>query len=137
MKVKTKLVSLFFAAVLCLTGCQDTQPQQEKVNTPEESSLKIGLCFDSFIIERWQRDRDVFVSTAKELGADVNVQTANGEVDEQIAQIDYFIEKKMDAIVVIPIDAEKLRNVISKAKKEEIPVICYDRVVRRLQFLEK
>ena len=32
---------------------------------------------DSFVIERWIRDRDVFVATARELGAEVNVQDAD------------------------------------------------------------
>ena len=38
------------------------------------------------------------------LGAEVNVQVAGGVVEEQISQIEYFIKKKMDVIVVIPID---------------------------------
>ena len=50
------------------------------------------MTFDTFVVERWQRDRDVFVSTAKELGAEVIVQTAHGDVHKQISQIDYFIE---------------------------------------------
>lgn len=42
---------------------------------------------------------EMFVSVAKELGAEVNVQNANGDVEEQRRQIDYFIRKGMDAIV--------------------------------------
>ena len=40
----------------------------------EEDKVQIGLTVDSFVIERWIRDRDVFVATARELGAEVNVQ---------------------------------------------------------------
>ena len=47
-------------------------------NVPD--TVNIGMSFDSFVIERWQRDRDVFVSTAKEMGAEVNVQNANGNI---------------------------------------------------------
>ena len=35
----------------------------------QEEKIQIGVTFDSFIIERWQRDRDVFVAAAQELGA--------------------------------------------------------------------
>ncbi len=124
------LLLLFGAAFFTLCGCQNPEESKvEKVETDEEK-LKIGMSFDSFVIERWQRDRDVFVSTAKELGAEVNVQTASGEVTEQIAQIEYFIEKEVDVIVVVPIDADKLEAPIGKAKKAGIPVMCYDRVAR-------
>ncbi|MCR5421708.1 MAG: substrate-binding domain-containing protein [Lachnospiraceae bacterium] len=117
-------------AVLQLTGC--VGEEDGKKDTVEENSgkIRIGMSFDSFVIERWQRDRDIFVATARELGAEVNVQSANGEVEEQISQIQYFIDKGMDIIVVVPIDAEALTDVIVKAKKEGIPVVCYDRIVK-------
>lgn len=50
--------------------------------------------FDNFVMERWERDRDVFVSAARELGAEVNVQNANGSVEEQVKLMEYFIQKK-------------------------------------------
>ena len=50
-----------------------------------------GVTFDSFVIERWERDRDIFVSTAKDLGAEVNVQ-ANWTQSNSAA--DDYIKKK-------------------------------------------
>jgi D-xylose transport system substrate-binding protein len=95
-----------------------------------EKKIQIGLSFDSFVIERWQRDREVFVSTAQDLGAEVNVQNANGDVEEQISQIQYFIDKKMDVIVVIAVDSEACSNVLKDAKEAGIIVVSYDRLVR-------
>ena len=81
--------------ILCLafmiTACGNTD-NQDTSDTEEETKIQIGMSFDSFVIERWQRDRDVFVSTAKELGAEVNVQNANGDLAEQKKHIDYFIQ---------------------------------------------
>lgn len=95
--------------------------------------MRIGITFDSFVIERWQRDRDVFVSAAQELGAEVNVQNANGDMEEQIAQIDYFIEKKMDVIVVVMVasgaDPAGLVNAVQRAGRAGIPVVAYDRLI--------
>lgn len=88
------------------------------------------MSFDSFVIERWQRDRDVFVSMAKELGAEVNVQNANGDIEEQKKQIDYFIQKDMDVIVIICIDSEGLGSSVQKAKDAGIKVIAYDRLIK-------
>lgn len=111
-------------------GC--AKPEIEKIakEEKEEDTISIGMSFDSFVIERWQRDRDVFVSTAKEMGAEVNVQNANGDIEEQKKQILYFIEQNVDVIVIICIDADSLKDEVTKAKNAGIKVIAYDRIIR-------
>ena len=118
---------LCMSMILSLTSCSGSETQV----IPEESdgTIEIGFTFDSFIIERWERDRDVFVARAHELGAEVNVQNANGDVDTQISQIEYFIDKRVDAIVVVAVDCTALSNVIAKAHRAGIKVISYDRMV--------
>lgn len=113
-----------------MVGCSKSKQVPVVNNAEEKSVIKIGMTFDSFILERWQRDRDIFVSKAKELGAEVNVQNANGDLDEQISQIEYFINKKMDVIVITAIDSERISEVVSKAKKAGIKVIAYDRLIK-------
>lgn len=125
-----RLVVLALTMVLALTGCKKTDVRQEEVENVKEKKIEIGMSFDSFVIERWQRDRDVFVSTARDYGAEVNVQTANGEIGEQISQIEYFIDKGVDVIVIVPIDSDALAEVVQKAKKAGVKVICYDRIIR-------
>ena len=118
-------------AVFPLSGCgSETGEGKKTVNAPGESDgLKIGISFDSFVIERWQRDRDVFVSTAQSLGAEVNVQNANGEVSEQIAQIEYLIEKGMDVIAIVAIDQNALTDVVEEARRLGIKIVSYDRLI--------
>lgn len=127
-----KIVSvlLTFIVILAICGCGNKKISEVSNNEKEKNNLTIGLSFDSYIIERWERDRDVFVSTAKDLGADINVQSANGDIDVQISQIEYFIEKKVDVIVVVAIDSDKLTDVIKKAKDSGIAVIAYDRLIK-------
>ena len=127
---KRKTICLFLAMMLLLTSCGEGEGGKN-VNSPqEEEKIQIGMSVDSFVIERWQRDRDVFVSMAKELGAEVNVQNANGDIEEQKKQIDYFIQKDMDVIVIICIDSEGLGSSVQKAKDAGIKVIAYDRLIK-------
>ena len=121
-----RIIALLIAAALCLTGCGKPETPVEESDNKKEDSVKIGMSFDSFVIERWQRDRDVFVSTAKEFGAQVNVQSANGDVDKQKEQIEYFIESGMDVIVIICIDSGSLSEVVADARKAGIKVMCWD-----------
>ena len=121
---------LLICLMLCAVplGCSQHGAQQNHTENSEVKPL-IGISFDSFLIERWQRDRDVFVSTASELGAEVNVQIANGDLKEQIAQIEYFIQKDVDAIVVVAVDCYGLADIVQKAHDAGIYVISYDRLV--------
>ncbi len=133
-----KKLKMFLAFLCCicllLGGCGEgqTEIQTKDPDIPKESSdfVKIGLSFDSYVIERWIRDRDVFVSTAKKLGAEVNVQNANGSVKEQISQIEYLIDKKVDVLVIVPTDCSALTEVVAKAKEAGIKVISYDRLIQ-------
>lgn len=128
--MKKQIIYLAAALILLLTlcGCGKAESSRES-DAGEEEKIQIGMSFDSFVIERWQRDRDVFVSVAKELGAEVNVQNANGVVEEQKRQIDYFIQKGMDVIVIIAIDPASLRESVKKAKDAGIKVLSYDRLI--------
>lgn len=124
------LTGILAAMLVLQAGCAAETPE-ETAREEAEDTLEIGMTFDSFLIERWQRDRDVFVSTAQELGATVNVQNANNEVQTQIDQIDYFIEKDVDAIVIIQVAAdgnEAINAAIGRAQKAGIPVVAYDRL---------
>lgn len=112
--------------VALLGGCKEKGDEQMPVG---EEKVQIGMIFDNFVMERWQRDRDVFVSTAKELGAEVNVQNANSSVEEQVELIKYFIKKEVDVIVIIPIDSEPLLESVKAAQEEGIKVISYDRLI--------
>ena len=107
--MKKFIAGLMVFTLLLFTGCE----VRDKIETPksdkEDTGIQIAMSFDSFVIERWQRDRDVFVSTVKELGATVNVQNANGDVEKQKEQIEYFIKKGVDVIVIVCISSEELQ----------------------------
>ena len=111
MRQSYRLILGILAAALCMAsvpGCGNKEAEQTREEIGEDK-IRIGLSFDSFIIERWQRDRDAFVARASgELGAEVNVQCANGDVEEQIAQIEYLIDKNMDVIVIVAVDSARL-----------------------------
>jgi len=90
----------------------------------------IGFSIDDLSVERWARDRDYFIEAAKALGAEVSVQSADGDSAKQVAQIENLISKKVDALVIVPKDGPTLVNVLKEAKKSGIKVIAYDRLIK-------
>lgn len=130
--MRSKLIrALGITTALCfvLTGCGNVPVVGKAEAQQEDDSIEIGICFDSFVIERWERDRDVFVDTASSLGATVNVQNANGDVEKQKEQIDYLVDKGVDCLVINPVDGVALADSVARAKENGIPIVCYDRLI--------
>ena len=128
--MKKVIIQVLFI-LLCITffACKkQNQPTAEKKATPDpEKHITIGFSIDTLAIERWQRDMDIFINKAKELGADVIVQNAGNNIEEQNRQLLYLMNRT-DAIVVLPKDAASITETIQKIRAKGIPVISYDRL---------
>ena len=132
MKKMWKYAAVVLVCVLTLGACGNLDSSKTSGDAAQDRKIQIGMSFDSFVIERWQTDRDIFVSTAKELGAEVNVQNANGDLEQQKKQINYFIDKGMDVIVIICIDSEGLAEQVQKAKEAGVQMSLVELILARL-----
>jgi D-xylose transport system substrate-binding protein len=93
-------------------------------------NLKIGFLMDSLKVERWQTDLDKFQKRAGELGADVLIETAEGDDELQLQQAQKLLSAGVKSLVLVPHDAEKAARIVAEAKAKQIPLICYERLVR-------
>ncbi len=99
--------------------------------TANDDKITIGLMVDSLVIERWQKDRDIFITKAKALGAEVILKNANEDAQLQTQQVKELIEANVDVIVIIPYDRISIAPILKQAKREGIKIIAYDRLVHR------
>jgi len=95
-----------------------------------KKGLVIGLSLDTLKEERWQGDRDCFVASCRELGAEVLVQSANSDDSVQMQNIEGLIANRVDALVIVPHDGKAMAKAVEKAKAAGIPCIAYDRMIR-------
>ena len=117
------LFSLLIIVVCCtamLLSCADTSKKK----------IKIGLSMDSLRVERWQKDRDIFIAEAEKLGAEVIVQSADEDPLKQNEQAENMITQGVDVLVVIPNDSVASSQIVKSAHAEGIKVIAYDRLIR-------
>lgn len=132
MKIANRKVFLLVSILLCTVfcGCKKSQQKitEKKIVPVNNKKITIGFSIDTLAIERWQRDLDIFINTAKELGADVIVQNAGSSIDEQNRQLLYLMDKNVDVIVLLPKDADCFTETIQKIRSKNIPVISYDRL---------
>ena len=126
----TRCSSLFVIGILAgfLAACGSSQEGTRKpVGEPRP---KIGLLMDTLKEgERWTRDRDLFLERAKELRADVLVESADGDAAKQQQLADSLLERGVQALVVVPHNAEAAGAIVTAAKKKNVGVISYDRLI--------
>ena len=128
----TSLFSILTACLVILFGCTDpgTEKKNDKADTTATKKIKIGLSMDSLRVERWQKDRDIFTAEAEKLGAEVIVQSADGDERRQNEQAENMITQGVDVLVVIPKDSVAAAQIVQAAHAEGIKVIAYDRLIR-------
>lgn len=120
-----RALALLVLAVVALSACARPEPGRERANR----QIRIGFSMDTLREERWQRDRDLFVARARELGARVIVQAAAGDDYLQRAQAENMITRGVDVLVVVPHDAAAMAPVVAKAHAAGVKVIAYDRLI--------
>lgn len=127
---KTRLFITFLLLSLSLVfiGC-GAQPAANS-GPPAAKKIRIGFSMDALKQERWQKDRDLFLARAAELGAEVLLQTADGSDDAQMKQVESLLTQGIDVLVLVPHNAEVAGAMVEMAKKQGVPVISYDRLVR-------
>jgi D-xylose transport system substrate-binding protein len=121
---KPGLVVLLLVFMSCfgLNSCKSGQHEKGKI--------RIGFSMDSLLIERWQRDRDQFVAHARELGAEVLVQSADGKDSTQVRQCENLLTQGIDVLVIVPHNAEVMASIVNSAAAQHVPVVSYDRLIR-------
>lgn len=121
----TAWTAVLGGALLLVVGCAKEVPE----DPPADRPVRIGLSMDSFVVERWIRDRDIFMAEAQSLGAQVLVQVANQDHLTQVEQIKALANQGIDVLVVVPNDSTRIGPTIRLVRERGIPVISYDRLI--------
>src|SRR2546430_14080788 len=101
MKLRIFLV-VASCVVSLITGFVISRSGSSTENVRARAKPLIGLSMDTLKEERWQGDRDLFVTRARELGADVLVQSANSDDTRQISDVQALISRRVDVLVIVP-----------------------------------
>lgn len=99
------------------------------VNNKEGKGVLIGFSITTNQEERWKNDQREFLKKAQEMGATVQLETAQNDAKKQVSQIEKMIVNGVDVIVIVPYDSKSLTDVIKKAHDAGIKVISYDRLI--------
>src|SRR5688572_33192421 len=113
-------------ALLLLTIACGRTPQETESARP----VRIGFSMDTLKEERWARDKALVEQRAREVGAIVDVQVANGDDAVQNRQCENLLTKGIDVLIVVPHNGEIASSIVEAAHRRGVPVIAYDRMIR-------
>jgi D-xylose transport system substrate-binding protein len=119
-----------FVAGGCVSGTQQSTNGGARKPKGPNDPIRIGFSMDTLKEERWQRDKDLVEKRCKEIGAELNVQVANGSDSEQIKQAENMLTQGIDVLIVAPHNGEIAASIVEAAHKQGVPVISYDRLIK-------
>ena len=118
------LVAVLMLASLILSACGG-------VAAPADDTKLVGISMPTKTSTRWISDGESMVKSFQELGYETDLQFADNDIPNQIAQIENMVTKGADVLVIAAIDGSTLSDVLAKAKEAGVLVIAYDRLITK------
>ena len=119
-KLLSVLLSVAVIATL-LTGCGGAGGAS--------GAKKVGVSMPTKDLQRWNQDGANMEKELKAAGYEVDLQFANNDVQQQVSQIENMISSGCNVLVIAAIEGSSLGEALDMAKKANIPVIAYDRLI--------
>ena len=136
------LCAVLLALILvgCVSSTQQTNTGGPKKKKGPNEPVNIGFSMDTLKEERWQRDKDLVEKHAKELGAQVSVQVANGDDNLQVKQAENLLTQGVDVLIVAPHNGEIAASIVeartAKACERDWARRCRQSLAARHQQVE-
>ncbi|CTQ52827.1 Multiple sugar-binding periplasmic receptor ChvE precursor [Roseibium album] len=90
----------------------------------------VGISMPTKSSARWISDGNSMVEQFEAAGYEVDLQYAEDDIPNQLAQIENMITKGVDVLVIAAIDGTTLSNALENAAAAGTAVIAYDRLIR-------
>jgi len=90
----------------------------------------VGISMPTKSSARWIADGSNMQDQFKAKGYKVDLQYADDDIPNQLAQIENVLTKNVSVLVIASIDGTTLSDVLHKAHEKGVKVIAYDRLIR-------
>jgi putative multiple sugar transport system substrate-binding protein len=153
-KMLYKLFGVLILASLVLSACaapaapaaEEAAPAAEEAAPAAEEAAPaveevaegklVGISMPTKTSTRWISDGESMVAVFEELGYDTDLQFADDDIPNQLAQIENMITKGADVLVIAAIDGTTLSDVLQQAADAGILVVAYDRLISKTENVD-
>lgn len=127
--MKKWMIGLVFAGIVASTAsCNQMEHSERKLTNvvPDGATKRIGFLVYNYGDTYISQVRDVFEQVA---GTQASVEFKDSQSSQQIQNenIELYIKKKVDVLVVNPVDRTTTSIIINKAKNANIPIVFFNR----------
>lgn len=134
--MKKRIIAAMMAIMLTgmMAGCsmesgiEDTTEDNGAENAEQSGGDSLTIGFSN-----WSRSFEFYVDLeegmqkkADELGVELVIQDADGDLTEQTSQLENFISRDMDGVIICPIDSEAAGSEVEMVNAEDIPLATVD-----------
>jgi inositol transport system substrate-binding protein len=106
---------------LLVSGCGKIGDQKSS------PSKTIGVAFETLQTEYWVASIEAIRDELKKRNINMLEAIADGDANRQLEQINNFIVRKVEGIIVVPKDAQTIIPMIKAANQANIPIVLYNR----------
>lgn len=122
MKFPLYLVATLLAVFACACS-QNKTPATADGQKP----LTIGVSFETLQTEYWVAGFDAIKAELAKRNITMLDAIADGDANRQLEQVNNFIARKVDGLIVVPKDAKTIIPMIKAANAAHIPIVLYNR----------
>jgi len=90
----------------------------------------VGISMPTKTSTRWISDGETMEKLFKESGYTPDLQFADDDIPNQLAQIENMVTKGAKVLIIGAIDGTTLSDILAKAHEAGVKVIAYDRLIR-------
>jgi putative multiple sugar transport system substrate-binding protein len=96
----------------------------------------VGISMPTKSSTRWISDGESMVKEFTGLGYEVDLQYAEDDIPNQLAQIENMVTKGAKVLIIAAIDGTTLGDILKKAHEAGAKVIAYDRLISKTEFVD-
>lgn len=126
MNKKFLAILLSLCMILSLAACGAKEEPATKAEEPADNgtakTYHLGLALDTYSNAICAEIASIFEKECKSRGYEVTITDGEGDASKQLSDISTLIQKKVDAIVVLPVSSNSVDEGIIAANEAGIPI---------------
>jgi len=116
--MSARFLRILMLSLAVIVGCSRVGPRP---------ALTVGVAFEILQTEYWVASFEAMKDELNRRGITMVEAIADGDANRQLEQIQSFIARKVDGIIVVPKDAKTVIPMIRAANQAGTPIVLYNR----------
>ena len=125
-----KILAIMLVLAMVIFAFAACQPAAAPADVPaEDEEIIIGVAMGDLRLERWARDLGYMEDAAAAAGVTVISQSADGDEQRQLQQIEAMLTQGAKVIICMPVQSKTMSKAVDAVHEAGAIIIAYDRII--------